>query len=160
MIIITQFIPIKNPFSSCAKKWIKWSSLLMLNLCSNIFCVNEKHVIVDKTLLVRFSWIPILECIHCICELHCNLASPQPPVTMKTSSNGNTSALLAFCEGNPPVTGGIPSQRPVSRSLDDCIQSKPRWFEPPSHSLWHHCNDCCFIIFQIYVCVLFITALN
>ena len=26
-------------------------------------------------------------------------------------------ALLALCEGNPPVTGGFPSQRPVTRSL-------------------------------------------
>ena len=28
------------------------------------------------------------------------------------------SALLALCEGNPPVTGGFPSQRPVTRSFD------------------------------------------
>ena len=28
------------------------------------------------------------------------------------------SALLAICEGNPPVTGGFPSQRPVTRSFD------------------------------------------
>ena len=26
--------------------------------------------------------------------------------------------LLALCEGNPPVTGGFPSQRPVTRSFD------------------------------------------
>ena len=26
------------------------------------------------------------------------------------------SALLALCEGNPPATGGFPSQRPVTRS--------------------------------------------
>ena len=42
---------------------------------------------------------------------------PTSPVMM-TSSNGNISALLALCEGNPPVTGGFPSQRPVTRSLD------------------------------------------
>ena len=30
----------------------------------------------------------------------------------------NFSALLAFCEGNPPVTGGFPSQRPVTQSVD------------------------------------------
>ena len=30
-----------------------------------------------------------------------------------TSLNRNISALLALCEGSPPVTGGIPSQRPV-----------------------------------------------
>ena len=28
------------------------------------------------------------------------------------------SALLAICDGNPPVTGGLPSQRPVMRSFD------------------------------------------
>ena len=28
------------------------------------------------------------------------------------------SALLALCEGNPPVTVGLPSQRPVMRSFD------------------------------------------
>ena len=38
---------------------------------------------------------------------------------MMTLSNEKFSALLAFCEGNSPVTGGFPSQRPVTRSLDD-----------------------------------------
>ena len=28
------------------------------------------------------------------------------------------SALLAFCKGNPPVTGGFPSQKQVTRSFD------------------------------------------
>ena len=28
------------------------------------------------------------------------------------------SALLAFCERNPPITGGFPSQRPPTRSFD------------------------------------------
>ena len=28
------------------------------------------------------------------------------------------SALLALCMGNPPVTGGFPSQRPVTRNFD------------------------------------------
>ena len=27
-------------------------------------------------------------------------------------------ALLAICAGNPPVTGGFPSQRPVTQSFD------------------------------------------
>ena len=37
---------------------------------------------------------------------------------MKTSSNGNiSSALLALSEGNPPVIGGFPSQRAVTRSF-------------------------------------------
>ena len=61
------------------------------------------------------------------------------------------SALLALCEGNPPVTGGFPSQRPVTQSFDVFFglrlnkrlskQSRRRWFERPSRLLWHHCND-------------------
>ena len=61
------------------------------------------------------------------------------------------SELLAVCEGNPPVTGGFPSQRPVSQSFDVFFdlrlskrlnkQSRRSWFETASHSLWRHCND-------------------
>ena len=60
-------------------------------------------------------------------------------------------ALLALCEGNPPVTGGFHSQRPVTRSFDVFLdlrlkkrlskQSRRRWFETSSRSLWRHCND-------------------
>ena len=35
-----------------------------------------------------------------------------------TSPNGNFSTLLVLCKGNPPVTGGFPSQRPVRRNFD------------------------------------------
>ena len=51
------------------------------------------------------------------------------------------STLLAFCEGNPSVTGRFPSQRPVTRSFDVLFdlrlnkrfskQSRRRWFETP-----------------------------
>ena len=68
---------------------------------------------------------------------------------MTTSSNGNISVLLSLCEENPPVTGGLPSQRPVTRSFDIffymCLnkrlrkQSRRRLFETSSCSLWHHC---------------------
>ena len=64
------------------------------------------------------------------------------------------SALLALCEGNPPVTGGFPSQNPVTRSLDVCFdlclnkwlskQSRRRWFETLSRSLSRYCNYCSF----------------
>ena len=60
------------------------------------------------------------------------------------------SALLAICEGNSPVTGEFPSQRPVTRSFDfffdprlnkqSSKQSRRRCFETPSHPLWRHCN--------------------
>ena len=59
-------------------------------------------------------------------------------------------ALLAFCEGNLPVTGGFPSQNPVTRILDAffdlCLnkwlskQLRCWWFEMQSCSFWCHCN--------------------
>ena len=60
------------------------------------------------------------------------------------------SAVLTLCEGNPSVTGVLPSQRPVTRGFDVFIDlhltkrlskhSTRRWFETPSRSLWRHCN--------------------
>ena len=64
------------------------------------------------------------------------------------------SALLAanwpFVWGKTPVTGGFPSQRPVTRSFDAFFylrldkrlskQPRRRWFETPSRSLWRNCN--------------------
>ena len=57
---------------------------------------------------------------------------------------------LAVRVGNSPVTGECPSQRPVTRSFDVFFdlhrnkqfskQSKRRWFETPSRSLWRHCH--------------------
>ena len=68
-----------------------------------------------------------------------------------TSSIEIFSALLALCAGNSPVTGEFPSQRPVTRScnvfIDLCLnkrfskQSRCRWFETPSRSLWRHCDE-------------------
>ena len=68
---------------------------------------------------------------------------------MMTSSNEKKSPLLALCDGNPQVTGG--SQGPVTRSFDVFFdlrlnkrlskQSRRRWFETPSRSLWRYLND-------------------
>ena len=62
-----------------------------------------------------------------------------------------SSAFLAFCEGNSPVTGEFPSQRPVTRgfevffdlSLNKRLSKQSRrWrFETPSRPLWRHCNE-------------------
>ena len=61
------------------------------------------------------------------------------------------SALLALYEGNPLVTGGIPSQRPVWQTFvvffNLCLnkwlskQSRCQWSETPSRSSWRssHC---------------------
>ena len=66
------------------------------------------------------------------------------------------SALLAICAGNSPVTGELPAQRPVTRSVDvffDLRLTKRLskqwwgwWFETPSCPLWRHRN-------AVYVCV-------
>ena len=63
---------------------------------------------------------------------------------------GPFSALLILYEGYTPVTGEIPSQRPVTRSFDVYFDLRPnkrvskhssrRWFETPSRSLWRRCN--------------------
>ena len=69
---------------------------------------------------------------------------------MMTSSNGNIfRAVTDPFEGNSPVTGAIPSQRPVTRSFDVFCdarlskrlrkQSRSWWFEAPSRSLWRYC---------------------
>ena len=52
------------------------------------------------------------------------------------------SSPLALCDGNPPVTGGFPLQRPVTQSFDLFLarikQSRRRWFQTPSGSSWRH----------------------
>ena len=67
------------------------------------------------------------------------------PLNMMTSSKETFSVLLSLCERNPPVTGGFPSQRPVTQSFDVFFDlglnkrlnkwSWRRWFETPSSSL-------------------------
>ena len=61
------------------------------------------------------------------------------------------SALLALCEGNPPVTAGFSSQRLVTWSFEVFFdqrlnkrlgkQSRHWGFDTPSRSLWRHCNE-------------------
>ena len=67
-----------------------------------------------------------------------------------TSSNGNILRVTGPSWGNPSVTGGFPSQRPMTRNFDVFFdlrlnkrlskQSKRQWFETPSRSLLRHCN--------------------
>ena len=55
-----------------------------------------------------------------------------------------------FVQGNSPVPGEFPAQRPVTRSFDVFFdlrlnkrlskEHRRRWFETPSRSLWGHCN--------------------
>ena len=67
---------------------------------------------------------------------------------MMTSSNGNIFRVTGPLWGEPPVTDGFYSQRPVTQRFEVFFdprmnkrlskQSRRRWFETPSHSLW--CN--------------------
>ena len=71
-------------------------------------------------------------------------------ICMMTSSNENIFRVTGPCTGNSPVTGEFPSQRPVTRSFVFFFdlrltkrlskQSRRRWFETLSRSLWRHCN--------------------
>ena len=57
----------------------------------------------------------------------------------------NIFRVTGLCAGNSPVTGELPSQRPVTRSFDVFFDLRPNkwlskqlwgwWFETPSHSL-------------------------
>ena len=70
---------------------------------------------------------------------------------MMTSSNGNNFRVTGPMWEHPPVTGGFPTQRPVTRgnkvffhlrlSKRLSEQSRRRWFEMPSRSLWRRCNE-------------------
>ena len=61
------------------------------------------------------------------------------------------SALQALCEGNPPVTGGFPSQRASDAGFDAFFgvilnktlnkQYSYRWFETLWHPLWRHSDN-------------------
>ena len=61
-----------------------------------------------------------------------------------------STALLGRCEGNPPIAGDFPSQIPITLRFDVFFelrlnkrlskQSKLRWFQTPSRSLWRQCN--------------------
>ena len=70
---------------------------------------------------------------------------------MITSSNGNIFCVAGpWCEGNSPITGEFPSQRPVTLSYEVFFDlrmnkrlnkpSRRPWFETPSRSLCRHCN--------------------
>ena len=60
------------------------------------------------------------------------------------------SALLAICEGNSPVSGEFPAQRPVTLSFHVFFYLRLNkrvskqwwgwWFETLSRPLWRHCN--------------------
>ena len=71
--------------------------------------------------------------------------------SMTTSSNGNIFHVTGPLCGDFTGHRWIPAQRPVTRSFDVFFdlrlnkrlskQSRRRWFETPSHSLWRICSE-------------------
>ena len=91
---------------------------------------------------------------------HSRYSTPTPKRSVHTCwcyQMETFSVSLILCEGNPAVTGGLPSQRSVTRNLDIFLdlrlnkrmskRSRRRWFETPSRSLCCHLNDhSCFVV--------------
>ena len=65
--------------------------------------------------IYQYFRIKLLWYIH-VRQLSTN--TPVDPLSWWRHQMETFCALLALCEGNPPVTGGFPSQRPVTRSFD------------------------------------------
>ena len=67
------------------------------------------------------------------------------------SSNGSIFPVISPLWGNPPVTGAVPSQSPVTTSFDVLFalrrnkwintQSRRRWFATLFRRSWRHCHD-------------------
>ena len=75
-----------------------------------------------------------------------------------------------FVRGIQRVTGEFPSQRPVTRSFDIFFdprlnkrlrkQSRRRWFETPSRSLWRHCNMKISLESPLSICLLSVNSVT
>ena len=78
-------------------------------------------------------------------------------LNMMTSSNGNIIRVTGPLCGEFTGAGEFPSQRPVTRSFDVFFDRRLNkqlskqpwgwWFETPSWSLWHQCNENTFQFF-------------
>ena len=108
---------------------------------------------------IQSFWLPVSRRIHEIWgKTSCSLVTRSRgryhwsflDMFMITSSNGNIFRVTGPFWGQSTGHRGFPSQRPVARSFDVFIalrlnkrlskQSRWRWFETPSHSLWRHCD--------------------
>ena len=67
--------------------------------------------------VLGFNEIP--QCIHCMIKfVKISMDSSETAVLELCHQTKTFSALLTFCEGKPSVTGGFPSQWPVTWSFD------------------------------------------
>ena len=100
------------------------------------------HGLINSHYSIYDVWTPLLPVIY----LQSTQNIPAYPTTMHTivmtSSNGNTLRVTGPLWGEPPVTGGFPSQRPVTRSFDvffDLCLKKNGWANNRDASdLRHH----------------------
>ena len=83
---------------------------------------------------------------------------------MMTPLNGKIFRITSSLWGNPLVTSGFPSWRPVTRIFDVFFDlhlnkqlskhSRCRWFEILLCSLWHHrnemCTHFCYALFKVF----------
>ena len=137
--------------------WLKFITASFLLVISTLIKLYNYSLC---TLDIKWSCVSLF----CICgyQPECYfLRFYRPPATHKYNPlwrhrMETFSTLLAFCEGNPPVTGWLPSQRPVRRRFDvffDLHLNKRfskllnrRCFETPSRLLWRHCSEgCCML---------------
>ena len=120
------------------------------NSCECKFCVKfKRHEFHDLIILMQNLWEYLMHStlntkfLFTFSELHL--------ISLWHHQMETFSALLALCDGNPPVTGEVLSKRLVTRSIDVLMsdprlnkrlskQSRRRWFEMTSRSLWSHCN--------------------
>ena len=100
-------------------------------------------------------------------------ASFVPIIPWRCHQMETFAALLAICEGNSPVPGEFPAQRPVTRSFDAFFdlrlnkrlseQSWGWWFETLSRPLWRHRNALHFLMTHTCVALchlLFLTRMD
>ena len=118
--------------------------------------------------LLSHAWIEVNPCLRAPGRWRSNRVHPEPipvvcPIYHYSDGSYGVSNLhddvikwkhfpryWPFVQGNSPVTGEFPSQRPVTRSFDVffhlCLnkrlskQLRGWWFKTPSRSLGRHCN--------------------
>ena len=135
---------------------VMWDTMAVLRRRFDVVSIWHRQILAG--LLVPShcpKWILLLVVVHTF-QPHltkCNKYIPtetSSTMSMTTSPNGNIFRITGSLWGNPPVTGGFSSQRPVMRSFDVFFylrlnkwlskQSRHQWFKTPSRSLWRHCN--------------------
>ena len=120
-----------------ARVTVEWVATLLTTWCCHLVCYHCYGVFYATNATNRLYYI-----CHEICSRFAWWRQ------MKTFS-----ALLALCARISPVTGEFPSPRPMTRSFAVFFdlrlnkrlskQSKRRWFETLSRSVWRHCNAWC-----------------